>query len=93
MRTLWRVAPPQPVDASHPLFILYTSGSTGKPKGIVHAHGGYMTGLIATSAVVFDLQPARDVLFVVATPDWITGQSYMIAAAQLCCVPSILLEG
>jgi acrylyl-CoA reductase (NADPH)/3-hydroxypropionyl-CoA dehydratase/3-hydroxypropionyl-CoA synthetase len=33
---LWRVVPPHPVDASHPLFILYTSGSTGKPKGIVH---------------------------------------------------------
>ena len=94
VRALWSLTGPQPVDASHPLFILYTSGSTGKPKGIVHAHGGYLTGLVATSALVFDLQPDRgDVFFVVATPGWITGQSYMIAAALLCRVPSVLLEG
>lgn len=93
-RTLWTLAPPEPVDASHPLFILYTSGSTGKPKGIVHAHGGYLTGLIATSVVVLNLQAGGDdVLFVVATPGWITGQSYMISAALLCRVPSVLLEG
>ena len=24
-------APPEPLDAEHPLYILYTSGSTGKP--------------------------------------------------------------
>ena len=90
---LWTSAPPQPVEASHPLFILYTSGSTGKPKGVVHAHGGYLTGLVATSKIVFDLQSARDVLFVVATPGWITGQSYMIAAALLCRVASVLLDG
>ena len=84
----------EPMGGEDPLFLLYTSGSTGKPKGIVHAHGGYLAGLVATSALVFDLQPARnDVLFVVATPGWITGQSYMIAAALLCRVPSVLLEG
>ena len=94
IQALWTLATPEPVDASYPLFILYTSGSTGTPKGIVHAHGGYLTGLVATSTLVFDLQHSRnDVLFVVATPGWITGQSYMIAAAQLCRVPSVLLEG
>ena len=45
IRALWRLAPPTPVDACFPLFILYTSGSTGKPKGIVHTHGGYEVGL------------------------------------------------
>lgn len=94
MQAVWSLIAPQPVDTSHPLFILYTSGSTGKPKGIVHAHGGYLTGILATSAVVLDLQPANsDIFFVVATPGWITGQSYMIAAALLCRVPSVLLEG
>ena len=78
-----------------PLFILYTSGSTGKPKGIVHVHGGYQVGLVETCRAVFDLRPERrgDALLVIATPGWITGQSYMIAAALLCRVPSILLEG
>jgi acrylyl-CoA reductase (NADPH)/3-hydroxypropionyl-CoA dehydratase/3-hydroxypropionyl-CoA synthetase len=36
---------------------------------------------------------AADVLFVVATPGWITGQSYMLGAALLCRVPSVMLEG
>ena len=74
---LWRLSAPTPVDASHPLFILYTSGSTGKPKGIVHTHGGYLVGLASSCEVVFDLKAARDALFVVATPGWITGQSYV----------------
>ena len=77
------------MEASHPLFVLYTSGSTGKPKGVVHTHGGYVTGLIATSRLVFDVNPSQDVLFVLATPGWITGQSYMIGAALLCRMPSV----
>jgi acyl-CoA synthetase (AMP-forming)/AMP-acid ligase II len=108
LTALWRLARPQPVEASHPLLIMYTSGSTGKPKGIVHVHGGYIVGLCATSTLVLGLQPATsratprfgtprgtpaDVLLVVATPGWITGQSYMIAAALLTRTPSILLDG
>ena len=89
---LWRLREPSPVEANFPLFILYTSGSTGKPKGIVHTHGGYQLGLCATSQAVFALQPAVDVFFVIATPGWITGQSYMIAASLLCRVPSVRIR-
>jgi len=61
---------------------------------IVHTHGGYEIGLCQTTRVVFDPKPEHDVFFVIATPGWITGQSYMlIAAALLCRVPSVLLEG
>jgi acyl-CoA synthetase (AMP-forming)/AMP-acid ligase II len=91
--TLWLLARPRPVDSNFPLFILHTSGSTGKPKGIVHTHGGYEVGLCLTSRVVFALRPLADALLVIATPGWITGQSYMIGAALLCRVPSVLLEG
>ena len=55
-------------------------------------------GLVATCQVVFGLGPSErhasaDGMLVVATPGWITGQSYMISAALLCCQPSVLLEG
>ena len=61
-------------------WIIFTSGSTGKPKGVVHVHGGYLSGLVETMRASFDAQPG-DTMYVVADPGWITGQSYMIAAA------------
>jgi acyl-coenzyme A synthetase/AMP-(fatty) acid ligase len=102
VRLLWRLVPPKPVEASHPLFILYTSGSTGKPKGIVHAHAGFQVGLCATSSIALGLAPPApspdrqgpgEVLLVVATPGWITGQAYMISAALLTRTTSVLLDG
>ncbi|MCA0375577.1 MAG: AMP-binding protein [Gemmatimonadetes bacterium] len=92
VRTLWQVVPPLPVDAEFPLFFIYTSGSTGKPKGVVHVHGGWLAGVAHTMRVSFDAQPG-DVMYVVADPGWITGQSYMIAAALATRVTSVLAEG
>jgi hypothetical protein len=102
VRLLWRLVPPTPVEASHPLFILYTSGSTGKPKGIVHAHAGFQVGLCATSSIALGIAPPaptsdrrgpRHVLLVIANPGWITGQAYMISAALLTRTTSVLLDG
>ena len=55
-------------------------------------HGGYQVGLLCTCDAVFALRPT-DVLFVIATAGWITGQSYMIASALLTRTPSVVLEG
>lgn len=90
---LWKACPPEPVDAEFPLFIMYTSGSTGKPKGVVHVHGGYVSGLIETMKVSFDAVPGEDVMYVVADPGWITGQSYLITAALAHRIPGIVTEG
>jgi len=65
-------------DAEHPLFLLYSSGSTAKPKGIVHTTGGYLTGVASTTAMVFDLDPERDVFWCTADVGWITGHSYVV---------------
>ncbi len=92
-RALWRAVPCRPVDAEFPLFIIYTSGSTGKPKGVVHVHGGYLAGVAQTMAVSFDAVPGRDVIYVVADPGWITGQSYLISASLAARIPGIVAEG
>ncbi|HYW49484.1 MAG TPA: enoyl-CoA hydratase-related protein, partial [Gemmatimonadaceae bacterium] len=81
-----------PLDAEFPLFFIYTSGSTGKPKGVVHVHGGYTSGIAHSMRVAFDAQ-AGDVMYVVADPGWITGQSYMISAALTTRVTSVFTEG
>ena len=91
VRAVWASAPPLPVDAEFPLFFIYTSGSTGKPKGVVHVHG-YVAGVADTMAIAFDAKPG-DVIYVVADPGWITGQSYMICAALATRVTSVLTEG
>ncbi|MFZ4688121.1 MAG: AMP-binding protein, partial [Polymorphobacter sp.] len=92
VRAIWAAAPVTPVDADYPMFFIYTSGSTGKPKGVVHVHGGYAAGIAETMKVAFDARPG-DVLYVVADPGWITGQSYMISAPLLTRVTTLLGEG
>jgi acrylyl-CoA reductase (NADPH)/3-hydroxypropionyl-CoA dehydratase/3-hydroxypropionyl-CoA synthetase len=92
VRVVWSVTPPVAVDAEFPLFFIYTSGSTGKPKGVVHVHGGWVAGVAHTMRISFDAQPG-DVMYVVADPGWITGQSYMLSAALTTRVTSVLAEG
>ena len=93
VRALWASSKPVPVDAEHPMFIIYTSGSTGKPKGVIHPHGGYLSGICYTMKVSFDSVPGKDVMFVVADPGWITGQSYLIAASLATRTTGIVTEG
>ncbi|MFQ3582868.1 AMP-binding protein [Chloracidobacterium validum] len=90
--TLYAHSRPTPVAAEFPLFFIYTSGSTGKPKGVVHVHGGYVAGIAHTMKVAFDAQPG-DVMYVIADPGWITGQSYLISAALTTRVTSVITEG
>ena len=92
VRAVWAVVPPLKLDAEVPLFFIYTSGSTGKPKGVVHVHGGYTAGVAHTMKVAFDARPG-EVMYVVADPGWITGQSYMISAALTTRVTSVMTEG
>ena len=92
VRAIWASSSPAPLDAEFPLFVIYTSGSTGKPKGVVHVHGGYTAGVAHSMRVAFDAQ-AGDVIYVVADPGWITGQSYMISAALTTRVTSVFTEG
>lgn len=90
---LWKSVKPEPVPADFPLFIIYTSGSTGKPKGVVHVHGGYTAGISYSMKVSFDARAGEDVMWVIADPGWITGQSYLISAALTRRISSVVTEG
>ncbi|MEJ2057862.1 MAG: acetate--CoA ligase, partial [Desulfofustis sp.] len=67
----------EPMASEDTLFILYTSGSTGKPKGLVHTTGGYLTYVLHTTELVFDLQE-DDICWCTADIGWITGHSYLL---------------
>ncbi|ADH63474.1 transcriptional regulator, IclR family [Allomeiothermus silvanus DSM 9946] len=86
------LAPAEPLDSEHPLFILYTSGSTGKPKGVVHVHGGYMVGTTYHLRTFFDAKDT-DVFWSTSDIGWIVGHSYIVYAPLLEGLTSVLREG
>ena len=82
----------EPMESEDMLYILYTSGSTGKPKGIVHTTGGYMTGVYATTNMVFDLKE-DDIYWCTADCGWVTGHSYIVYGPLANAATVVMYEG
>ncbi|MDJ0273125.1 MAG: acetate--CoA ligase [Candidatus Caldarchaeum sp.] len=83
---------PEPLDSTHPLYVLYTSGTTGKPKGIIHDTGGYAVLLNSTMKWVFDIRD-DDVYFCTADIGWVTGHSYIVFGPLMAGATIVMYEG
>ncbi|HEV2009618.1 MAG TPA: acetate--CoA ligase [Candidatus Limnocylindria bacterium] len=84
--------PAEALDAEHMLYLLYTSGTTATPKGIVHTSAGYLTGVAATTKLIFDVKD-NDVYWCAADIGWVTGHSYIVFGPLANGVSGVMYEG
>jgi acetoacetyl-CoA synthetase len=76
----------EPVEFSHPIWVLFSSGTTGKPKAITHSTGGMILEHLKALAIHQDLQVGER-YFWYSTTGWMMWNyalSSLLCGATLC---------
>lgn len=87
-----RRAPPVPMEANEPGFIIYTSGTTAKPKGLVHAGLGFLVGAYANVKWSLALE-GTDKYWCTADVGWLTFPIFALVGGLAHGATHVIFEG